>query len=89
MSQWDRIRSIFSENDVNGLRALGLPAVLGVPGLLDRARAGVTAVTNGVRDHRSGCRDDPTRRARAIMDQSDTGRIAALLDDFNAVALPQ
>jgi phosphoenolpyruvate-protein phosphotransferase (PTS system enzyme I) len=30
-----------------------------------------------------------TRRARAIMDQSDTGRIAALLDDFNAVALPQ
>jgi phosphoenolpyruvate-protein phosphotransferase (PTS system enzyme I) len=29
-----------------------------------------------------------TRRARAIMDQSDTGRIAALLDDFNAVALP-
>ena len=28
-----------------------------------------------------------TRRARAIMDQSDTGRIAALLDDFNAVAL--
>jgi phosphoenolpyruvate-protein phosphotransferase (PTS system enzyme I) len=30
-----------------------------------------------------------TRRARAIMDQSDTGRIAALLDDFNTVALPQ
>jgi phosphotransferase system enzyme I (PtsI) len=30
-----------------------------------------------------------TRRARAIMDQSDSGRIAALLDDFNAVALPQ
>jgi phosphotransferase system enzyme I (PtsI) len=30
-----------------------------------------------------------TRRARAIMDQSDTGRIASLLDDFNAVALPQ
>jgi phosphotransferase system enzyme I (PtsI) len=29
-----------------------------------------------------------TRRARAIMDQSDTGRIAALVDDFNAVALP-
>jgi phosphotransferase system enzyme I (PtsI) len=29
-----------------------------------------------------------TRRARAIMDQSDTGRIAALLDDFNAVASP-
>jgi len=29
-----------------------------------------------------------TRRARAIMDQSDSGRIAALLDDFNAVALP-
>jgi len=27
-----------------------------------------------------------TRRARAIMDQSDTGRIAALLDDFNAVS---
>ena len=27
-----------------------------------------------------------TRRARAIMDQSDTGRIAALLDDFNTVA---
>jgi phosphotransferase system enzyme I (PtsI) len=27
-----------------------------------------------------------TRRARAIMDQSDLGRIAALLDDFNAVA---
>ena len=27
-----------------------------------------------------------TRRARAIMDQSDTGRIAALLEDFNAVA---
>ncbi len=30
-----------------------------------------------------------TRRARAIMDQSDTGRIGALLDDFNTVALPQ
>ncbi len=29
-----------------------------------------------------------TRRARAIMDQSDTGRIAALVDDFNAVAWP-
>src|ERR1700731_3287578 len=29
-----------------------------------------------------------TRRARAIMDQSDTGRIAALLDDFNTIALP-
>jgi phosphoenolpyruvate-protein phosphotransferase (PTS system enzyme I) len=28
-----------------------------------------------------------TRRARAIMDQADTGRIAALLDDFNTVAL--
>ena len=27
-----------------------------------------------------------TRRARAIMDQTDTGRIAALLDDFNATA---
>jgi phosphoenolpyruvate-protein phosphotransferase (PTS system enzyme I) len=27
-----------------------------------------------------------TRRARAIMDQSDSGRIAALLDDFNAIA---
>jgi phosphotransferase system enzyme I (PtsI) len=26
------------------------------------------------------------RRARAIMDQSDSGRIAALLDDFNAMA---
>ncbi len=29
-----------------------------------------------------------TRRARAIMDQSDSGRIAALLDDFNNVAWP-
>jgi phosphoenolpyruvate-protein phosphotransferase (PTS system enzyme I) len=29
-----------------------------------------------------------TRRARAIMDQSDAGRIAALLDDFNTVAWP-
>src|SRR6516165_9045841 len=29
-----------------------------------------------------------TRRARAIMDQSDSGRIAALLDDFNTLALP-
>jgi phosphotransferase system enzyme I (PtsI) len=29
-----------------------------------------------------------TRRARAIMDQSDAGRIAALLDDFNAAAGP-
>jgi phosphotransferase system enzyme I (PtsI) len=27
-----------------------------------------------------------TRRARAIMDQADSGRIAALLDDFNAMA---
>jgi phosphotransferase system enzyme I (PtsI) len=27
-----------------------------------------------------------SRRARAIMDQSDPGRIAALLDDFNAMA---
>lgn len=30
-----------------------------------------------------------TRRARAIMDQSDSGRIAALLDDFNTIAWPQ
>ena len=30
-----------------------------------------------------------TRRARVIMDQSDTGRIAALLDDFNTVGLGQ
>jgi phosphoenolpyruvate-protein phosphotransferase (PTS system enzyme I) len=29
-----------------------------------------------------------TRRARAIMDQADSGRIAALLDDFNAVTEP-
>ena len=29
-----------------------------------------------------------TRRARAIMDQSDTSRIAALLDDFNTLAPP-
>jgi phosphotransferase system enzyme I (PtsI) len=29
-----------------------------------------------------------TRRARAIMDQSDSGRIAALLDDFNTIAPP-
>lgn len=29
-----------------------------------------------------------TRRARAIMDQADSGRIAALLDDFNATAEP-
>jgi phosphoenolpyruvate-protein phosphotransferase (PTS system enzyme I) len=29
-----------------------------------------------------------TRRARAIMDQADTERIAALLDDFNATAEP-
>jgi hypothetical protein len=29
-----------------------------------------------------------TRCARAIIDQSDIGRIAALLDDFNAVACP-
>jgi phosphotransferase system enzyme I (PtsI) len=27
-----------------------------------------------------------TRRVRAIMDQSDAGRIAALLEDFNAAA---
>ena len=27
-----------------------------------------------------------TRRVRAIMDQSDADRIAALLDDFNAAA---
>ena len=27
-----------------------------------------------------------TTRAQAIMDQSDPGRIAALLDDFNALA---
>jgi phosphoenolpyruvate-protein phosphotransferase (PTS system enzyme I) len=29
-----------------------------------------------------------TRRARAIMDQDDSGRVAALLDDFNAMAEP-
>src|SRR5260370_38773011 len=29
-----------------------------------------------------------TRRARAIMDQADPARIAALLDDFNAAAAP-
>ena len=29
-----------------------------------------------------------TRRARAIMDQSDSDRITALLDDFNAMAEP-
>ena len=31
---------------------------------------------------------DATRRARAIMDQSDSGRIAALVDDFNTIAWP-
>ncbi len=31
---------------------------------------------------------DATRRVRAIMDQSDSTRIAALLDDFNNLALP-
>jgi phosphotransferase system enzyme I (PtsI) len=30
--------------------------------------------------------DEATRRARTIMEQSDSGVIAALLDDFNAVA---
>jgi phosphotransferase system enzyme I (PtsI) len=30
--------------------------------------------------------DAATRRAQAIMDQSDRGVIAALLDDFNALA---
>jgi hypothetical protein len=29
-----------------------------------------------------------TRRARAIMDQADAGRIAVLLDDFNAMTEP-
>jgi len=29
-----------------------------------------------------------TRRAEAIMDQADAGRIAALLDDFNAMPGP-
>jgi phosphoenolpyruvate-protein phosphotransferase (PTS system enzyme I) len=29
-----------------------------------------------------------TRRARAIMDQYDSGRIAALLDDFNTIGWP-
>ena len=29
---------------------------------------------------------EATHRAQAIMDQSDSGRIAALLDDFNALA---
>jgi len=29
------------------------------------------------------------RRTRAIMDQSDSERIAALLDDFNATAEPR
>jgi phosphotransferase system enzyme I (PtsI) len=29
-----------------------------------------------------------TRRARAIMDQTDIGRIAALVDDFNAIGSP-
>jgi hypothetical protein len=28
-------------------------------------------------------------RAQAIMDHSDSGRIASLLDDFNTVAWPQ
>jgi len=30
--------------------------------------------------------DAATQRARIIMDQVDSGRIAALLDDFNALA---
>jgi phosphoenolpyruvate-protein phosphotransferase (PTS system enzyme I) len=29
-----------------------------------------------------------TRRARAIMDQSDSTRIAALVDEFNTAGLP-
>jgi phosphoenolpyruvate-protein phosphotransferase (PTS system enzyme I) len=28
---------------------------------------------------------ESSRRARVIMDQSDTGRIATLLDDFNSM----
>jgi hypothetical protein len=42
-----------------------------------------------IREYASAASIWATRRARAIMDQSDTGRIAALLDDFNTVALPQ
>jgi phosphotransferase system enzyme I (PtsI) len=29
---------------------------------------------------------EATRRARTVMDQTDSGRIAALIDDFNALA---
>jgi hypothetical protein len=39
-------------------------------------------------DDRSSRKRQATCRAEAIMDQSDSGRIAALLDDFNAMAAP-
>jgi phosphotransferase system enzyme I (PtsI) len=54
-----------------GLRDLSMPATQ-LPRIKQRIR-GLDLI-------------EATRRARAVMDQTDPGRIAALIDDFNALA---
>jgi phosphotransferase system enzyme I (PtsI) len=54
-----------------GLRDLSMPATQ-LPRIKQRIR-GLDLI-------------EATRRARAVMDQTDSGRIAALIDDFNALA---
>ncbi|HEY1261348.1 MAG TPA: phosphoenolpyruvate--protein phosphotransferase [Stellaceae bacterium] len=60
------------------LLGLGLRNLSMAPGNIPRLKQRIRSLEMGA----------ATRRARAIMDQSDTSRIAALLDDFNALAVP-
>jgi phosphotransferase system enzyme I (PtsI) len=58
------------------LLGLGLRALSMAPGKIGRVKQRVRSMDLAA----------ATRRARAIMDQLDDGRIASLLDDFNALA---
>ncbi len=58
------------------LLGLGLRALSMAPGKIGRVKQRIRAMDLAA----------ATRRARAIMDQLDDGRIASLLDDFNALA---
>jgi phosphotransferase system enzyme I (PtsI) len=58
------------------LLGLGLRTLSMAPGKIGRVKQRIRAMDLAA----------ATRRARAIMDQLDDGRIASLLDDFNALA---
>ena len=64
------------------------PALRGAAARPRHARTvdGAASIPRGQAAHPQPRMVAATRRARAIMDQTDRGRIAVLLDDFNALA---